>query len=300
MTTTCKELKEEFEVLSKNTEKLTHASSLLRLNGSLLDARVLLDETQVLKNSFEKKLWYADYPRYRNGEAILITASTESQQSLEGWFPCQKGLLFFLSTVDANNLDSYSFLRLNESASPLFVGNIIENWNMGPRGPLLEINHKIFLFSLRSKELSLLFDRAFEDWFAHPKGFVIQKGNKLLLNGNILLFEGTFESWKPHPDGVLICRDHALFVNGTHKVFEAPGRWDFDYHPDGFVIQNPKSGGRDMELLLNGTTLLYRGVKADWFSYPEGVVVRVSHERESAYTFFNQSQKAHIKKPASE
>ncbi len=116
-------------------------------------------------------------------------------------------------------------------------------------------------------DIITLYEGEFNGWKSHPKGVVIQQGNKLLLNGTKLLYGGEFGYyWSSHPQGVVIQQGNKLLLNGTKLLYE--GTWDnWSSHPQGVVIRQGD------KLLLNGTKLLYRGEFNDWSSHSQGMVI---------------------------
>jgi len=54
----------------------------------------------------------------------------------------------------------------------------------------------------------VLYEGEFDDWFPHPQGVIIRKGNQFLLNGKDLLYDGSFKDWCPYPHGVIIHKDN--------------------------------------------------------------------------------------------
>lgn len=84
---------------------------------------------------------------------------------------------------------------------------------------------------------------------------------------HILLYEGEWDYWEPHPEGVVIQRGNRLLLNGVQLLYRGP--WDYwGVHPEGVVI------GLGDKLLLNGDKLLYEGIWDGWEPHPEGIVIR--------------------------
>jgi hypothetical protein len=85
-------------------------------------------------------------------------------------------------------------------------------------------------------EMVLHYEGDWDDWYSHPDGVIIQKGNQLLLNGKDLLYEGDWDDWRSHPDGVIIRKGNQLLLNGKGLLYE--GDWDnWRSHPDGVIIR---------------------------------------------------------------
>ena len=50
----------------------------------------------------------------------------------------------------------------------------------------------------------LLFKGAYDYWVAHPKGIVIRRGERFLINGTELIYDGAYDYWAAHPKGIAI------------------------------------------------------------------------------------------------
>ncbi|GHV21612.1 hypothetical protein FACS189428_2300 [Clostridia bacterium] len=87
----------------------------------------------------------------------------------------------------------------------------------------------IVLYDSQGEEIS--------DYCSHPQGVIIEKGNQLLLNGEILLYEGDWDDdWCPCPQGVIIEKGDQLLCNGKEVLYEGEkDSWDFS--PFGLVIE---------------------------------------------------------------
>jgi len=103
------------------------------------------------------------------------------------------------------------------------------------------------------------------------ENIVIRVGDRIYINKKEV-YQGQFSSYHAHKDGFIIEKDNILLLNGEKKVFnfaknrEETSSWG--YHPDGFIIKDHD------KLLLNGKKLLYRGEFSRFQSHEKGVVIQ--------------------------
>ncbi|OGH66206.1 MAG: hypothetical protein A3B90_02840 [Candidatus Magasanikbacteria bacterium RIFCSPHIGHO2_02_FULL_41_13] len=91
---------------------------------------------------------------------------------------------------------------------------------------------------------------------AHPQGVVVQKGDKIILNGSKLLYQGKCTDWYVHPEGVVVKKGKKLLINGEKLIYE--GKCDNAWSSEkGFMVAGGGKLFKDGELWLqdpNNTT----------------------------------------------
>lgn len=115
-----------------------------------------------------------------------------------------------------------------------------------------------------------------EDWLPHPGGVVVQRDNKLLLNGDMELelasLNGT-NSWRVAVDGGIVVEKDGSFqtVSGVSILETKEYIFDWAMHPRGIILEQ-----RDGEIAFNGQEVVYKDGFNDWHVASDGSVFVIS------------------------
>jgi hypothetical protein len=73
-------------------------------------------------------------------------------------------------------------------------------------------------------------------WCSSPKGVIIRRDWKYLLNGIEDVLEHEFYVWRVHPQPDVIRNENQIVIEGLGVIYNGPYDWVMP-HPNGYVIE---------------------------------------------------------------
>jgi hypothetical protein len=125
-------------------------------------------------------------------------------------------------------------------------------------------NLQELLSQKKKNDFIILYEGEFDTWLANSKGVVIQKGNKILLNGEKLLYEGEFDTWTCEIDEsvITIKKKNQWLNNGTVLC-------SYTNEP----IHPHQSGNFAFGMGEKISLPVYVEKFNQWFKHPEGKII---------------------------
>jgi hypothetical protein len=156
-------------------------------------------------------------------------------------------------------------------------------WHSDSRGYTVKVENKIIL---NGREV--LYEGSVKDnqWFASRQGVYTWDEKGLYLNKQII-FEGKIERAFAHPLGYMVQKGGRLLLNGGETLSE--GADEYKSHPQGFLAKRGK------RILLNDTKVLYEDTEQapmeGYEGYKEGVVIKKSKGQFTGLWFYYTGEK---------